>query len=194
MFTTAVFARLSTSPSEDFTTLLTLLPTLPAISRFKLALCQKFLIGSTTTDTSGPRPKPQARAQPRAIRAARRSELDETAVPPINAKPLSTSTTPISQASKYILPPSTEILRMVELNPTTATTAVASFFRIKFELVVLYGTLQSQASDPKDKDAEWAQILGDGRFKKAVEAGFRCDGDDMSRVYRESLEAIHQQW
>jgi hypothetical protein len=193
MFVTSVFTRLSASTSDGFLALLSNLGSSPVISKFKVALCQRFIIDTAMTDDPAQvivRPKPQARAQPRVVRIAEPTETRQNEPSTRSA----TSNLPPSVASGHPLPQSAEILRLVETNLRTPTRpSTDASLRIKFELLTSYGTLQAQAA-VSDKDPEWTSLLRDGRLGKALDIAFGHADEGSGRIYRESLESLLPMW
>jgi hypothetical protein len=190
MFITSVITRLSASTPDEVLALFSSLGSSPAVSKFKVALCQRIIIDAAISDDPGQtsmRPKPQARVQPRIARVAHPQECQE--------KELGKSTTPNlpSVANGHVLPPSAEILRLMEVNPQTfvwSSTANLSL-RIKFELLASYGMLQVQAA-VSDKDPDWADLLHDGRLADTLEIVF--GREESGQIYTESLQSVLHLW
>lgn len=178
MFVNSVFTRLFSSNSDEFSALFSNIAPSTTISRFKVAICQKYIIDNLSHVTC--RPKPQARAQPRAVRAARRNSDFEEKPPPLsNSGPAS-----VSVASRHSLPSSSDFLRLMEkdLGSSRSAAALATSFRIKFEFLVAYAILQAAVDE---KDTEWQGLLRDGRLQKTLDIAFGHGNTRIGHMYME---------
>ncbi|KAJ6625908.1 hypothetical protein B0H10DRAFT_2001330 [Mycena sp. CBHHK59/15] len=137
MLVVSVFNCLSILSLDDISLLL-----------FKIALYQRYFGDSNDPTRAGSRPRPQARAQPKGS--------------PVKAR---NPTQPVSLVSKYPMPSSAEILRLMEVNT------------MKFELLVSYNAFQT--------DPEWPICY-------TLDAAFGCKGEATAdgSSYRELLETI----
>lgn len=185
MFVTSVFGRLSTLGSEQLSTLFSAVPPSPAVHRFKVLLCPKFLTDNAN-DSRSPdeeRPKVQARAQPRAFRPMRDSSApgDRTAT-------LTSESSGPSQSSKNLLPEYNEIRRLMETKVSTSANllTMSLLLKIKFELFNSYAALQSEIPRP-ERDPDWVDCLHTGNLNETLDLAF---GGEPGRVYRKSLESI----
>lgn len=136
------------------------------------------------------RPKPAVRAQRRPVRSARGSDEHEdepsTVTSPLNVLQ--------SVSNKQPLPNSSEILRLMEMEPghsLALSESSASRYRLKFELLVSYGNYQAQCGG-SDKDPDWPNLLRNGAVGKAVDVAFR-EGD-VGCSYRQSLNGFIPFW
>jgi hypothetical protein len=186
IFVAGVYTRLSSFTADEFGVLFSMLAPSPVVCRFKVALCQRYITYAASTHGEGDsRPKPQARAQPRTIRATQRpSEPNDDGFsnPPAGSNPAA------SIASKYPLPSSSEILRITEMG-SGHSRDISAFLRVKFELLVAFGILQSQAAGDH-KDREWLNMIRDGRMTKALSSAFGRDDNGLGSVYRVTLSGI----
>ena len=193
LFVTSVYTRLSssslTTSTDTFSALFSVLAPVPQVSKFKLALCKKYLTSSTTNTSSsdGPqpasRPRPQARA-PRALQPSGVPEHEDSLSSVKSVKSSSTSAT--SVASRYPLPPPSEILQLITQPPSGSFTLTQSL-RIKFELLMSYSLVRKTANEPGHQELEWRQMLLDGRVQKAADSAFVGEAGGM---YRETLQAV----
>ncbi|KAJ7217792.1 hypothetical protein GGX14DRAFT_597979 [Mycena pura] len=167
----SVFNRLSSSSLDDIPSLLANLKQSAAVSKFKIAVYQKYFNDSTGTATQvSVRPRPQARAQ--------------TKGSPVKAR---NAAQPVSLANKYRAPCSADVLRLVE---GTTTTPASLGLKIKFELLVSYNAFQMEAP-PAERDQEWAELLHNGIITKTLDAAFgRKGGAGESGPYRDLLDIV----
>ncbi|KAJ7497542.1 hypothetical protein FB451DRAFT_236576 [Mycena latifolia] len=174
MLVVSVFNRLSTSSLDDISSLLSNLSPSPAVSKFKIALYQRYFSDSNDASRMGVRPRPQARAQPKGS--------------PVK---LPDPAQPVSLANKHRAPSSAEILRLMEATASTSVNPTASLPRIKFELLVSYNAFQTDAATP-DTDPEWPSLLRSGAMEKSLDAAFGCKGAVAgdSATYRTLLDTI----
>jgi len=194
LFITSVYTRLSSSSSttsaDTFSVLFSALVPLPAISQFKLALCKKYLTSSATTPGSADglqtafRPRPQARA----ARPAQRSGVPEheNSASSIKSTASDSTSATTSIASKYTLPPPSEIVQLIA-QPLGGTLPPKQLLRIKFELLLSYIMVQKTAVGPGNLESERRHILLHEKVQQAVDAAFSGEGGGM---YRESLQSI----
>ncbi|KAJ7683238.1 hypothetical protein B0H17DRAFT_1074483 [Mycena rosella] len=175
MLVVSVFNCLSTSSLDDISSLLSNLSPTPAVSKFKVALYQKYFSDSSNAPRVGVRPKPQARAQPKGSPV----KLPD---PPAQ---------PVSLVNKHRAPSSAEILRLMGSKPSTSVNPTASPFRIKFELLVSYNAFQTGAAKA-DGDPEWPNLLRDGTMAKTLDTAFGCKGEPAGdgTNYRILLDTI----
>ena len=184
MFVASVFSRLSASGSEQLSALFSAVPPSPAVHRFKVSLCLKFLVDTANGGHSrvDERPKVQARAQPRAFRLARDpGDMTVTST--------SENSGPLSHYSKHPLPEYNEIRRLMETQTSASSInfmTIPLLLKIKFELFNSYAALQSEIPRP-ERDPEWVDCLQDGNFNKTLDLAFDSEPD---KVYRVSLESI----
>ncbi|KAI3608067.1 antiviral protein [Moniliophthora roreri] len=176
-FVISVYKRVAADIPDEFLSLLSSLPPTPSVLRFKVAFFQK-CIGPSTSTRPPPRPKPQARTIPKA-----RGRQDPTS-PEILA---SVDSSVQSVASKPFLPPFADICQALE-KPQKSHSANAT---IKFELLVSYGTLQSQFTGT-DRDSEWTGLLRSGRWRQLLNNSFK--GEDDAKDYRDTLSLLVPYW
>ena len=150
--------------------LLSRLPPIPTVLRFKVSFLHK-CIGPPSTANKSSRPKPQVRALPK-----RRGD------PATPAASEDASTQPI--ASKPAIPSFADISYALE-NSTHNQPAA------KFELLVSYGTLQSQVPD-LERDSDWVKSSNDGRWESLLNVVFR-DGEGADN-YRTTLSVLRTTW
>jgi hypothetical protein len=175
MLVVSVFNRLSALPLDDIASLLSNLSSSPAVSKFKIALFQRYFSDSSEVSRTGVRPRPQARAvQPKGSPVKVRDPAQ-----------------PVSLANKYRAPASAEILRLMEAKTSTLVHPSASPCRIKFELLVSYNAFQANA-ELADKDPEWSNLKRNGAMSKTLDAAFGCHGaaEGDSAMYRDLLDTI----
>ncbi|KAF7306098.1 hypothetical protein HMN09_00764900 [Mycena chlorophos] len=153
----SIFNGLSESTSaEDIASLLAGLHPSSAVSKFKIALYQKYFndTASNTTTNRKPiaaRPRPQARAaQPKGSPAKARQSTSTS------------SASPSSLANKYRAPTSGDILRL--LMETQASP------RNKYDLLVAYNEYQALAP-ASERDPEWLEVARNGTV---LDKAFGC--------------------
>jgi len=171
MLVVSVFNRLSTSSLDDISSLMSSLTPSPAVSKFKIALYQRYFNDSTDVVKVAARPRPQARAQPKGS--------------PVKVR--ESPAQPVSLVSKHRAPRSAEILRLMDAK----TSSAASPFRLKFELLVSYNAYQTDAP-AVDRDPEWANLLRNGTMAKTLDSAFGCKGVAVGEgsTYRNLLDTI----
>jgi hypothetical protein len=171
MLVVSVFNRLSTSSLDDISSLMSSLSPSPAVSKFKIALYQKYFNDSNDVVRIAARPRPQARVQPKGSPVKIRDPAQ-----------------PVSLVNKYRAPGSAEILRIMEAKTSTPA---ASPFRLKFELLVSYNAYQTDAP-VADRDPEWPNLLRNGTMAKTLDSTFGYKdvvaGDGVT--YRNLLDTI----
>jgi hypothetical protein len=91
--------------------------------------------------------------------------------------------------SKYFVLPSSEILRLVELNPAHLSD-VGEFLRAKFELLVAFGILQGELPE-EEKDVEWVKMHQDGKLAKGLDIAFGHFGE-LGQMYKGTLLSLFQ--
>lgn len=188
MFVASIFSRLSASDSDDFSMLFSdLVPSLN-VYKFKIALCQKILNDNVPSNSA--RPKPQARAQPRALRSVR----------DLNHPPRETSENlkdaPPSNASKHPLPNCSDVIRLMEVDKTGTIFPPAArgrLLRAKFELCTSYGSLQAQLC-PAEIDGEWKTLLRDKKLGTIIDVAFGDENRDDATMYQRLLRSITSLW
>ncbi|KAJ7079105.1 hypothetical protein B0H15DRAFT_788279 [Mycena belliarum] len=158
MLVVSVFNRLSTSSLDDISSLFDNLSPSLAVSKFKIALYQRYFGESSDAPriATGVRPKPQVRAQPKG---------SPTKIPD--------PPQPVSLVNRHRVPSSAEILRLMKADLTTPVNPAVSAFRIKFELLVSYNLFQTLAA-PADVDPEWPNLLRTGVLEETLDAVFGC--------------------
>ncbi|KAJ7188049.1 hypothetical protein C8R46DRAFT_1205256 [Mycena filopes] len=171
MLVVSVFNRLSTSSLDDISSLMSALTPSPAVSKFKIAMYQKYFSDNDVVKVAA-RPRPQARAQPKGSPVKVRDPAQ-----------------PVSLVNKYRAPASAEILRLME-----AKTSTPSPLTLKFELLVAYNAFQTDAP-PADRDPEWPNLLRDGTITKMLDSTFGhkgVAGDGSSyRILLDTILNIH---
>jgi hypothetical protein len=180
MFVASVFSRLSASGSEQLSVLFSAVPPSPAVHKFKVSMCPKFLVDTANDGHSRveERPRVQARAQPRAL-------ARDTTTPGDTST--SESSGPLSHYSK--LPEYNEIRRLTETEISTSSInfmTLPLLMRIKFELFNSYAALQSEIPR-SEKDPEWVNCLQDESLNRTLDRAF---GGESGRMYKESLQSI----
>ncbi|TFK54238.1 hypothetical protein OE88DRAFT_1654801 [Heliocybe sulcata] len=167
-FTNAVFARLIAQDGLAFSDFLSILPDSLAAATFRLALCRKFLATSSSVDSARipSASKPQNRIQPRARRRGGQTGEDV----PQNPKPAETNAAPDIIVSKFALPPSKEILQLVQRpHDRRIQGSALELSKVKFDMVLTYGKLQG-GLPYEDRDADWPKILQDGTLRESVDS------------------------
>ncbi|KAG7452352.1 uncharacterized protein BT62DRAFT_1000090 [Guyanagaster necrorhizus] len=164
IFVSSVFSRLSTTSTDSFVYLMLSLAPFSSVLRFKISLCQHFLRDHDRHVNNLPaRPKPQARAPPRA-------RGSNTTTLPFAERPATEATVQFV-ARKVALPSAKEIARLAGLEATASSVSIP---RIQFELVQAYTLLQRQCVE-EERDQDWlAGVYGDkltGAFGGACEEG-----------------------
>ncbi|KAJ6594151.1 hypothetical protein B0H19DRAFT_918584 [Mycena capillaripes] len=152
MLVVSVFTRLSTVSLDDISSLMSSLSPSPAVSKFKIALYQKYFNDSNDVIKVAARPRPQARAQLKGS--------------PVKIR----DPQPVSLMNKYRAPGSAEILRLMDAKTSTST---PSPLRLKFELLVSYNAYQTDAPTA-DRDPEWPNLLRNGTMAKTLDSAFGC--------------------
>ncbi|KAJ6499116.1 hypothetical protein C8R45DRAFT_981165 [Mycena sanguinolenta] len=172
MLVVSVFNRLSTSSLDDISSLMSDLTPSPAVSKFKIALYQKYFNDSSDTVKVAARPRPQARAQPKGSPVKVRDPAQ-----------------PVSLVNKYRVPTSAEILRLMEAK--TSTSSTASPFRLKFELLMSYNAYQTNAA-AAERDIEWPNLVRNGTMAKTLDSTFGCKDAAMGDgvIYRNLLDVV----
>ncbi|KAF7361732.1 hypothetical protein MVEN_00517100 [Mycena venus] len=170
MLVVSVFNRLSTSSLDDISSLMSNLGPSPAVSKFKIALYQKYFNDSSDVVKIAARPRPQARAQQKGSPVKVRDPVQ-----------------PVSLVNKYRAPGSAEILRLMEAK----TSSAVSPLKLKFELLVSYNAYQT-AAPAMDRDPEWLNLLRNGTMAKTLDSAFGCKGMAVGdgSAYRNLLDAI----
>ncbi|KZT26752.1 hypothetical protein NEOLEDRAFT_1062201 [Neolentinus lepideus HHB14362 ss-1] len=164
-FTNAVFARLIAEGGLMFSDFLAILPDSVVASKFRLALCRKFLATNSSVDSvrTVSASKPQGRIQPRARRRGAAQTGEDVSPKAVDAQ------APETIASRLPLPSSSEILQLVQTSRnSTKHGAAVEESKVKFYMVLAYGKLQNGVPS-EDRDADWPQILQDGTLRKALD-------------------------
>lgn len=65
--------------------------------------------------------------------------------------------------------------------------------RIKFELLLSYGTLQSQASE-MDRDVEWSSLLLGADLKQTLDKAFSREIIGADEPSREAVDDVLSMW
>ncbi|KAJ7496019.1 hypothetical protein B0H11DRAFT_2001528 [Mycena galericulata] len=174
MLVVSLFNRLSTSSLEDISSLMSTLSPTPAVSKFKIALYQKYSSDINDTPKIGVRPRPQARAQPKGS--------------PVK---LPDPAQPVSLVNKFRAPSSAEILRIMEAKTFSSSNTAVSPLRMKFELLVSYNAFQTDAP-AADRDPEWPNLLHNGAMARTLDVTFGCRGVAAGDgiAYRDLLDTI----
>ncbi|KAJ7594012.1 hypothetical protein C8J56DRAFT_925766 [Mycena floridula] len=177
LFLTSVFTRLASLTSLQLSNFFGTLRNSAAVLKFKIALCQKFIVTTSATiaPVVRPRPKAHARPPPKAVRAGE----------PSNLKPESVVETSI--ARKHNVPSSAEILRITQLD--IPSTADDSHLRLRLELLISYGTYQAQC-EPGEKDPEWPTLMKNGQ----VLGSFPTTNDESCDSYKATLNTLISVW
>ncbi|TFY78876.1 hypothetical protein EWM64_g5136 [Hericium alpestre] len=158
-----------TSRNCRFDETFSLLPPSSAVFKFKLALCQRYLSDSAAASRSTAR-KARPRAQPRPMPFRARKQAQEAAD---EAAAIVNSTSGTSRqdapniSSHHAMPTASEILQLT----TRPADSMPHAQEAKFEMLTTYGMLQKQIEGP-DRNAEWRDMLRDGRLSQAVEQAF----------------------
>ncbi|KAK7005679.1 hypothetical protein R3P38DRAFT_2647270 [Favolaschia claudopus] len=175
MLILSVFNHLSPLSQNDISSFMSSLTPSPAVSKFKIALYQKYFSDSNDAARVAARPRPQARAQPKGSPVKARAA-------PVEAPPL---------VNRYRPPGSSEILRLMEATTTAPSVSVDSLYKLKFELLVSYNAYQTEAS-ATDKDPEWPNILRNGIMAKTLDSAFGCKtgGTEDPGSYRDLLKMV----
>lgn len=188
MFVASVFSRLSASDADDFSILFSDLVPSPSVYKFKIALCQKMINNNVPSNIA--RPKPQARAQPKALHSVR--DLDR----PLQEPPEKINAAHLSYPSKHPLPNCGDVIRLMEVDKTGTLfppAARARLLRAKFELYISYGSLQAQLC-PEEIDAEWKTLLRDKKLGNVIDVAFGNENRDDATMYQGLLRSITSLW
>ncbi|KAL0069808.1 Superkiller protein 3 [Marasmius tenuissimus] len=174
-FLTAVYKRVSAQSDmmNPFLTLLSRLPSIQPVLRFKVAFLHK-CIGPPATATTSSRPKPQARALPKRRGGASNPAPSEDA----SAQPV---------ANKPAMPSFADISKALESSTKNHSAKNAA----KFELLVSYGTLQSQTSE-SERDPDWMKSGNGGGWESLLSSVFHS-GEDAGN-YRTTLSVLRATW
>ncbi|RDB22166.1 hypothetical protein Hypma_010585 [Hypsizygus marmoreus] len=197
MFVSSVFSRLTIAQSRNLLAVLfSFLSPTPAVHRFKIALCQKFLADAGGGGGAQHGGRAQIRVQPRAIRGLTRADSSGTGNDLSKCVPANTPHSP----NKHPLPDYAEIQRLIgskNLSPSSMalSLSLSSLLRIKFELLNSYGMLQSEMSSA-EKDVDWSKALQGGELKGVLDVAFGDEGqlEGENRVFRDSLKAMSSVW
>ncbi|KAF8639505.1 hypothetical protein AX17_001410 [Amanita inopinata Kibby_2008] len=181
LFIASVFNRLSTATAERLCMLFSSLsPSLP-VHRFKVALCYKFISELESVKDKSPSSnpsKPQARARkPHSSRRASNSFTSLTSGP--------------STANIKHLLPCQAVLRALESKNLVATDA-ALLLRVKFELLLSYGTIQQSISSG-DRDPEWINALQQAKLNSILTAAFNSENEESTK-YRRLAQCTVSMW
>lgn len=147
-------------------------------------LCQKFL---SDADSRDDRPKPQARAQPRALRLGRTESIGDS------NKPVSKGS---SVSNKVPLPDYSEMQRLMEATSSPVPLTPLLRGRIKFELLNSYGMLQNEVV-ASAKDPLWVASLRNGEMIKMLDVAFGSHENGASEeciIFRDTLQVIATMW
>ncbi|TFK44416.1 hypothetical protein BDQ12DRAFT_730480 [Crucibulum laeve] len=190
MFIASLYRRLSASGFDGFALLMSSLPDTLNMHKFKITLCQKIISDAMTNDppmTMNPRPKPQARAQPRAVRVPRDSQQIQHEEPNLNRPP---DTIPLE--NKYPLPSSSDIIRLLGARmPSSSSPATRLILlRAKFELIFSYAFMQAQANRSGEVNSEWNRSRSNGSLRKLLEDTFGNIDEDSSTYHEVLLQSI----
>lgn len=157
----------------------------PTGQRFKVALCKKYLTEALAANDIGNscrRPIPFARTQPRALPTpGQRSSDDQSHASQVIA-------------GRHTLPGSAEVIRLLEKPircPERSSHTVHDLYRIKFELLITYGTLQSQLPS-NSRDEGWQAILAQGSLRSTTEAAFEMENEGT--VFKQAAKSILALW
>ncbi|KAH7909041.1 hypothetical protein BJ138DRAFT_276874 [Hygrophoropsis aurantiaca] len=175
MFATSVKSRrFAASPDLLWSLLSNLLPT-SSVLNFKVVLCKQILSeASLAAVKPASRPKPQARAAPRARQKQTIEHGDTHAI--TSATDSSHEGTTI--ANKMALPTWSEIFQLMNTSN--------NHIRTKHELLSAFGTLQKTI--PTDqRDAEWLRMGSDGSLKQAIETVFDINARE---TYKHTLHLL----
>ncbi|KAK1232801.1 Superkiller protein 3 [Marasmius sp. AFHP31] len=174
-FLTAVYKRVSAQSDmmDPFLTLLSRLPSIQPVLRFKVAFLHK-CIGPPATATTSSRPKPQARALPkRRGGTSTPAPLEDASAQPV--------------ANKAAMPSFADISKALEGSAKNHSAKDAA----KFELLVSYGTLQSQTSE-SERDPDWVKCGNGGGWESLLSTVFHNGGDADN--YRTTLTVLRTTW
>ncbi|KAF5326265.1 hypothetical protein D9611_000039 [Ephemerocybe angulata] len=158
----------------------------PSCERFKISFYMKLLGDVTTPPASlqqaNIRPRPQTRPAPKP-RMLGTSDVPKNPVP-------EPSSSPQGVASKYILPPSTEVLQCVEApRPQFLPKPFDDrlIFFAKFQLVNSFASLQELQSP--EVRLEWDRSIQDGKVAACLKRAFPPEGGDEASMY---LQMLHE--
>lgn len=168
MFLGSVFSRLSTLPFNHVVDILNSMTPSAVILKFRIAIYQKFKVTAGTES----RPRPRARAQPK---AAKPTTSDVSPPPPAQE-------TPASKFSRHIAPTSAVLLQLLETESKESYNS-----NLCFELLASYAAYQSSYAGT-DMDPDWPNLKDDRRLRVTMDKLF--GKDDNSRIYLEILNNI----
>ncbi|KAF7966684.1 hypothetical protein HWV62_37484 [Athelia sp. TMB] len=169
----SVHSRLS-SLSRDPALVLSALPPSERAARFKIALCREYLVSSTapTNGAVGPRPAIRPKPQARAMRAARRSNIEGDRVAPSEESTtvVETPASPTQLVNAHPLPNAEELLKLLSEGTDNSQEQLLKM-KVKFYLLSAYASIQA-----KSPTEEWTQIVRDGKVNQAIDLAFKAEG------------------
>lgn len=178
MFLEQVTLRLYSASPEIIQTFMSGFHLSQSAQLFKLALCRKFLSDeSSGKNPSNRRPKPTARA----VRAARGIAAKEENLSSSSANDSSAS----FSASKISMPPASDVVHLLTGSGRTSSPAILT---VKKELLISYAYLQQIA---ERRDAEWQQLVTDGRLGDRVVSVF---GESYAQQDKDALISLVRVW
>lgn len=185
MFVASLYSHLTAAGLKKLPALLSTLCPSPAALTFKVMLCRKLLSDASRDEVRDGQTRIQARA--RALRATRAEESSSLQPTEISAS---------SQTVKSPIPSGVEIIRCLETSTLSSfmTVTQSILLRVKFELIISYGTLQYELA-MTERDSDWMSILRDGKAKQLIDGVFNGNSDNPnSRIFRDVLQSTMQTW
>ncbi|KAL0956363.1 hypothetical protein HGRIS_002511 [Hohenbuehelia grisea] len=167
MVINSIYKRVSTLSEQEFSAFIAKLEQSPSSLCLKIVLLHKYLTDALSSPgtTSGPRPKPQARAQPRPVRrdGSLQSVAGRSGAIPESAASASAG------ARKSFIPSAENILQVLGMKASSTGVKItpAPISRLKFELFAAYGTVQSGPND-EERDPVWPNLLREGRVRQVM--------------------------
>lgn len=169
---------------ERFKNFLSCIESTSSAERFKITFCQKLLVDIAAAPTSlqptAKRPRPQARAAPKA-RTATVAASEAPKEPVVE--------TSQSVASKFTLPSCTEILQCVTFDLPKFQSPPVNHSLIlfsRFQLVKSYASMQDERT--AESRLEWDRLIQEGVVADALKRGFPGDDGEESLLYLQMLQ------
>jgi len=180
IFLNAVSSRVFALPTSGIASLLSALPPSRAVLRFKLALYKNYLTDfGVNSNSSDSKPVVQGSSKPRPVAPRRRQQGPSTDEG--SSKKIASQEAPAASIARKFpqLTPS-EVLELIKKPPAADSSLDALNLRIKAELVISYWMLQKQKTD--NVDAEWQDMIKDGRLENAIEIAWTSNPDDPTML------------
>jgi hypothetical protein len=181
MFVASVYGRFSSLSSQEIFDLLECISLSPTGQKYKIALCRKYLSENlvlSNSENSTIKPHLSARPQPK-LQSADRKQT------PPREKVIANSI-----SSKYAMPSSAEVIRLLMGKITHSSRSKLEVYRVKFELLIAHQATQLQLPDGEEESG-WRSYFSLDNTPRTLEVAF--SGTD-GQVYIEALKGIIPHW